>query len=66
MTPYDPIPLGVSGSVTIPLEQYVARVGRKPKGPSVLLDERECPLKKLLAEKELDIDILKEVSRGNF
>jgi hypothetical protein len=24
------------------------------------------PLKKLLAEKELDIDMLKEVSRGNF
>jgi putative transposase len=30
------------------------------------LEKENAPLKKLLAEKELDIDILKEVSRGNF
>ena len=31
------------------------------------LEKKEnARLKKLLAEKELDIDILKEVSRGNF
>jgi putative transposase len=30
------------------------------------LQEENARLKKLLAEKELDIDILKEVSRGNF
>ena len=28
--------------------------------------EENARLKKLLAEKELDIDMLKEVSRGNF
>ena len=31
----------------------------------LLKKEKEC-LKKLLAEKELDIDLLKEVNRGNF
>ncbi len=30
------------------------------------LERENVRLKKLLAEKELDIDILKEVSRGNF
>jgi putative transposase len=30
------------------------------------LENENARLKKLLAEKELDIDILKEVSRGNF
>ena len=30
------------------------------------LEKENAHLKKLLAEKELDIDILKEVSRGNF
>ena len=37
----DPVPLGVAGSVTIPLEQYVARVGREPERAEVLLDEKE-------------------------
>jgi len=30
------------------------------------LEKENIRLKKLVAEKELDIDILKEVSRGNF
>ena len=30
------------------------------------LEKENARLKKLLAEKELDIDILKEVGRGNF
>ena len=30
------------------------------------LESENARLKRLLAEKELDIDILKEVSRGNF
>jgi len=30
------------------------------------LEKENVRLKRLLAEKELDIDILKEVSRGNF
>jgi putative transposase len=30
------------------------------------LEKENARLKKLLAEKELDIDVLKEVSRGNF
>ncbi len=30
------------------------------------LEKENARLKKLLAEKELDIDILKEVSQGNF
>jgi putative transposase len=30
------------------------------------LENENARLKKLLAEKELDMDILKEVSRGNF
>jgi putative transposase len=30
------------------------------------LEDENARLKKLLAEKELDIDILKEVNRGNF
>jgi len=30
------------------------------------LESENARLKKLLAEKELDIDLLKEVSRGNF
>jgi transposase-like protein len=31
-----------------------------------VLEKENARLKKLLAEKELDIDMLKEVSRGNF
>ena len=30
------------------------------------LEKEDARLKKLLAEKELDIDLLKEVNRGNF
>jgi transposase-like protein len=30
------------------------------------LEKENARLKRLLAEKELDIDLLKEVSRGNF
>jgi putative transposase len=30
------------------------------------LESENARLKKLLAEKELDIDMLKEVSQGNF
>ena len=30
------------------------------------LEKENARLKKLLAEKELDIDMLKEVSQGNF
>ena len=30
------------------------------------LEKENARLKKLLAEKELDIDLLKEVNRGNF
>jgi hypothetical protein len=30
------------------------------------LESENARLKRLLAEKELDIDLLKEVSRGNF
>jgi putative transposase len=30
------------------------------------LEKEKARLKKLLAEKELDIDMLKEVNRGNF
>jgi len=30
------------------------------------LEKENARLKKLLAEKELDIDMLKEVNRGNF
>jgi len=37
----DPIPLGVSGSVTIPLQRYVALVGSAPRSSSVLLDEEQ-------------------------
>src|SRR5215216_7364509 len=37
--------------------------GQAPQGA---LKKENARLKKLLAEKELDIDILKEVSRGNF
>lgn len=38
---HDPVPLGVAGSVTIPLQQYRARVGRMPDQKTVLLDETE-------------------------
>jgi len=38
---HDPVPLGVSGSVTIPLQQYLARVGRMPEQDTVLLNETE-------------------------
>jgi hypothetical protein len=37
----DPVPLGVSGTLTIPLAQYVARLGRKPDRADVLLDEAD-------------------------
>lgn len=36
----DPVPLGVSGLVTLPLSQYVALVG-KPPHPSVVLPDEE-------------------------
>jgi hypothetical protein len=36
------------------------------KAPQGALKKENARLKKLLAEKELDIDILKEVSQGNF
>ena len=36
--------------------------GKRPKE----LEKENARLKKLLAEKELDIDMLKEVSQGNF
>src|SRR5215471_15747203 len=35
------IPLGVSGSVTVLLSQYVARTGSTPQPSAVLLDEEE-------------------------
>jgi hypothetical protein len=35
----DPVPLGVSGSVTVPLSQYIARAGKGPHPSVVLLDE---------------------------
>lgn len=38
---HDPVPLGVTGSVTIPLQQYLARVGRRPERATVLLDETQ-------------------------
>lgn len=38
---HDPIPLGVTGSVTIPLQQYLALVGRSPERATVLLDETQ-------------------------
>src|SRR5436309_447965 len=37
----DPVPLGVSGAVTISLEQYLTRVRRKPEHAPVLLTEEE-------------------------
>jgi hypothetical protein len=37
--------------------------GQAPQGAG---EKENARLKKLLAEKELDIDMLKEVSRGNF
>lgn len=40
-TLHDLVPLGVVGSVTIPLKQYVARVGRRPDRTTVLFDEAE-------------------------
>ncbi len=36
-----PVPLGVAGSVTIPLQRYLARVGKMPGQETVLRDERE-------------------------
>jgi hypothetical protein len=35
----DPVPLGVSGSVTVPLKVYRALVGRDPAGQAFLLDD---------------------------
>ena len=42
--------------------------GTSPKEAKRLkeLEKENARLKRLLAEKELDIDLLKEVSRGNF
>jgi hypothetical protein len=37
----DPVPLGVSGAVTIPLAQYLAHVGSAPGRSSLLLDEKQ-------------------------
>jgi hypothetical protein len=39
---------------------------QRSEAPQGALEKENARLKKLLAEKELDIDILKEVSRGNF
>ncbi len=58
--------LGISEAT---LHRWKARYGtmssQETKRLKELESENAC-LKKLLAEKELDIDILKEVSRGNF
>jgi len=39
---------------------------QQSQAPQGALKKENARLKKLLAEKELDIDILKEVSGGNF
>jgi hypothetical protein len=38
---HDPVPLGVAASITIPLKEYVARVGWEPERTIVLLEENE-------------------------
>ncbi len=52
MATIDPVPLGVSGSVTIPFDQYVARTGHRPDRAALLLedDERLAYLAKRLAD----------------
>ena len=37
----DPVPLGVSGMVTIPRDRYIARVGARAAQTAVLLEEEE-------------------------
>ena len=46
-----------------PLRRDELTRGQAPQGA---LKKENARLKKLLAEKELDIDLLKEVNRGNF
>ncbi len=41
MTLPEPVPLGISGSVTIPLDLYVVRLGRQPVRSAVLLEEKD-------------------------
>ena len=58
--------LGISGAT---LHRWRNRYGGMSTSEAKRLKELEkenARLKKLLAEKELDIDLLKEVSRGNF
>jgi hypothetical protein len=38
---HDPVPLGVAGSVTIPLQEYLAHVGRMPEQDTILLDDTQ-------------------------
>jgi putative transposase len=45
--------------------RYGGMSSQEAKRPKEL-EKENARLKKLLAEKELDIDILKEVNRGNF
>jgi len=46
-------------------KQYAGTSPREAKRLKEL-EKENARLKKLLAEKELDIDLLKEVNRGNF
>ena len=58
--------LGISEAT---FHRWKARYGRmNPQEAKRLkeLEKENARLKRLLAEKELDIDMLKEVSRGNF
>lgn len=58
--------LGISEAT---LHRWKARYGAMSSQEAKRLRELEkenARLKRLLAEKELDIDMLKEVSRGNF
>jgi len=58
--------LGISEAT---FHRWRNRYGTMSAGEAKRLKELESEnarLKKLLAEKELDIDLLKEVSRGNF
>jgi hypothetical protein len=37
----DPVPLGVSGTVKVPLREYAERAGRKPERGALLLDDSD-------------------------
>lgn len=41
MTLPNPVPLGVAGTTTLPLKDYIARVGRPPQANSLLLTDAE-------------------------